>query len=90
MNFRSIAQLSDQLLHWSRQIPKDIELVAGVPRSGLLAANILALYLNLPLTDVTGLIAGRILDTGRRGRLSSEEANQFLSIPRKVLVLDEP
>ena len=92
MNFRSIAQLSDQLLHWSRRLPRDIELVAGVPRSGLLAANLLALYLNVPLTDLDGLLAGRCFEAGsaRRKRFHADGGSEhFLATPRNVLVLDD-
>ena len=93
MNFRSVAQLSDQVLHWTRRLPHDIELVVGVPRSGLLAANLLGLYLNVPIADVDGFLEGRILGQGRRGqrRLDTGDGNgaEFLSRPRKVLVLDD-
>jgi orotate phosphoribosyltransferase len=95
VNFRSIAQLSDQLLHWSRRLPRDIELVAGVPRSGLLAGNLLALYLNVPLTDVDGLLAGRCFAAGTARRKgfapagSSNSLDEFLGRGRNVLVLDD-
>jgi orotate phosphoribosyltransferase len=94
MNFRSIAQLSDQLLAWSRELPQDIEVVAGVPRSGLLAANLLGLYLNRPITDVDGLLAGRYFSSGTYWRQVAREngnaSNEaFLSRPRTVLVLDD-
>ena len=64
MNYRSIAQLSDQLVAWSRELPPDLDLVVGLPRSGLLAANILALYRNLPVADLDGFLAGRTLGAG--------------------------
>ena len=92
MNYRSVAQLSDRLLHWTRQLPDDFDLVVGVPRSGLLAANLLGLYLNLPIADVEGFLAGRTLTQGRRGEDQwgpGEDAESFLSTPRKVLVLDD-
>jgi uncharacterized HAD superfamily protein/hypoxanthine phosphoribosyltransferase len=94
MNFRSIAQLSDQLLHWAHHLPPDIEVVAGVPRSGLLAANILSLYLNVPLTDLDGLISGRCFESGSRRRKHGENGDgrrdiNFLQSPRKVLVVDD-
>jgi orotate phosphoribosyltransferase len=92
LNFRSIAQLSDQLLHWSRRLPRDIELVVGVPRSGLLAGNLLALYLNVPLTDLDGFLAGRCFESGscRRKRFAEGGGTRpFLDIPRTVLVLDD-
>jgi orotate phosphoribosyltransferase len=94
MNFRSIAQLSDQLLYWSRELPAEIEVVAGVPRSGLLVANLLALYKNLPLTDVDGLLEGRCFASGTRRRDLAEvngrmTDDRFLDRPRTVLVLDD-
>jgi orotate phosphoribosyltransferase len=95
VNFRSIAQLSDQLLHWSYRLPRDIEAVVGVPRSGLLAANILALYLNVPLTDVDGLLSGRCFEMGTtrpkpfKGRGDTASAHAFLDTPRTVLVVDD-
>ena len=54
MNYRSIAQLAASVSRWSMSLPGDIDLVVGVPRSGLLAANLLALYRNLPFTDLEG------------------------------------
>jgi orotate phosphoribosyltransferase len=94
MNFRSIAQLNDQLLRWSRTLPADIDVIAGVPRSGLLAANLLALHLNVPLTDVDGLLSGRCYISGaRRRRLAAGNGSPLdeacLSEPRTVLVLDD-
>jgi orotate phosphoribosyltransferase len=95
LNFRSVAQLSDQLLHWSHRLPADIEVVVGVPRSGLLAANLLALYLNVPLTDVEGLLGGQCFAAGtvRRKRFAggadASDLGSFLSTSRKVLVVDD-
>jgi orotate phosphoribosyltransferase len=92
MNFRSIAQLSDQLLSWSHDLPRDFEVVAGVPRSGLLAANILALYLNVPLTDVHGLVGGRCYPSGARRKRATGGLvpdDEYLRSARRVLVLDD-
>lgn len=104
MNFRSIAQLSDQLIAWSKALPHDIDVVVGLPRSGLLAANIFALYRNLPLTDLDGFLAGRTMGAGktRANPLSNKQdgnradeatvdaaAERFLDRPRNVLVLDD-
>lgn len=95
MNFRSVAQLSDQLLHWSHRLPRDIEVVVGVPRSGLLVANLMALYLNVPLTDVDGLLSGRCFAAGtvRRkqfaGGTDATGLGTFLDTPRTVLVVDD-
>lgn len=51
MNFRTINDLNNLISKNLDKIPKDIDLIVGVPRSGLFVANLIALYLNLPLTD---------------------------------------
>ena len=64
MNFRTISDLDNLITKNLALLPKDIDLVIGVPRSGLFAANIISLYLNLPLTDLDSFLAGRIYDCG--------------------------
>lgn len=68
MNYRTIADLSHLISQQLYKVPSSVDLIVGVPRSGLLAANILALKLNLPLTDVAGLCEGRLLQSGKRGK----------------------
>lgn len=96
MNYRSISQLSDRVLAWSRSLPRDIDLVVGIPRSGLLVANLIAVYRNIPLAELDGFLDGRVLATGytKAGTLSSKGAEgegerRFLDVPRKVLVVDD-
>ncbi|MHC4108708.1 MAG: phosphoribosyltransferase family protein [Planctomycetota bacterium] len=68
MNFRSIQDLNEAIIRGLHRIPGDIDLVVGIPRSGMLAANIIALHLNLPLTDLDGFAQGRVMQSGQRGR----------------------
>jgi orotate phosphoribosyltransferase len=92
MYYRSVADLNRAMVDWHSRLPDDIELIAGVPRSGLLAANLLALHMNLPLTDVDGLIAGRMLTAGARyktGTKSKGDAGPMLETPRKVLIIED-
>lgn len=86
MNYRSIANLNQVIIASLPRVPRDIDLVVGIPRSGLLAANMLALHLNLPLTDMRGLIQGRLLQSGRR---MGEARSDFFDTIRKVLVVDD-
>ena len=58
MNYRSINDLNETILRKLHLISRDIDLVVGVPRSGMLPANLLALYLNLPYTDIHSFING--------------------------------
>ena len=75
----------------SSRLPRDLEVVVGVPRSGLLAGSLLALHLNLPFTDVEGLVAGRVFTSGARLSGQKQENLQLdlLSTKRTVLVVDD-
>jgi orotate phosphoribosyltransferase len=86
MRYRSIAELNGDIVEWLHRLPRDLELIVGVPRSGLLAASILALHLNLPLTDVEGLIEGRVLQPGPR---YTGTVADLLGEQRRVLVVDD-
>jgi orotate phosphoribosyltransferase len=85
--YRSIADLNADIVHWACSIPEDVDLIAGIPRSGLLAANLLALHLNKPLTDLDGLLAGRILASG--GRFAQDRTAELRDGRLKVLVVDD-
>lgn len=66
MNYKTVADLNADTRRLKQNLPKDIDLVVGIPRSGLLAANLLCLYLDVPMTDVDRLCEGKIIDTGER------------------------
>lgn len=86
MNYRSISDLNEDIKQWIPELPNDLDLIVGIPRSGLLVANLLALHLNLPLTDVEGLYEGRIFQSGPR--LDSISTN-VLPKGTKILVVDD-
>ncbi len=65
MNYRSTADLANCIRENLYKIPRDIELIVGLPRSGMLAASLTALNLNLKLTDLSGLINDTLLMNGR-------------------------
>ncbi len=88
MNYRSVAGLNRDIVGWLPRLPRDLDAVVGVPRSGLLAAGLVALHLDLPLTDVDGLLAGRTFGGG--ARLGGARGGEgFLAAGRRVLVLDD-
>jgi len=87
VEYRTVAQLDDAVVSWLGSLPRDIDIVAGVPRSGLLVANLLALHLNVPMTDIAGLIEGRVIQSG--ARFKGEDPHRFLWKPRHVLVVDD-
>jgi orotate phosphoribosyltransferase len=68
----------------AQELSGQVDLVVGIPRSGLLAANLLCLDLDVPMTDVEGLCEERILQTGHRYK----DAISFDDV-ETVLVVDD-
>lgn len=87
MYFKSIDDLDRDIINNLYKIPKDIDLVVGVPRSGLFVANIIALYLNVPLSEVDGFLKGNIFESGLTRR--SENYEQQKNNPKKVLIVED-
>ena len=83
MQYRTLADLSSLIRKNIDKVPHDIDLVVGIPRSGLLPANMIALYLNKYMTDIDSFIEGRIYSAGERGQFIRE-----IGI-KKVLIVDD-
>lgn len=87
MNYRSLADLNDTIITNLHRLPRDIDLVVGVPRSGLLAANLLSLVSNIPLTDLDSFLQGRVYSSGTTKRTA--QLDRDLADMRRILVLDD-
>ena len=83
MYYRNIADLNNIILKRLSILPRDFDLIVGIPRSGMLPANLLALYLNKPYTDIHSFLNGHIYKAGAR--------SQFFDIKdfKKILVVDD-
>ncbi|GAB7552382.1 phosphoribosyltransferase family protein [Novosphingobium sp. 11B] len=84
MHFRSINDLYRDVWRGLSRLPQDIDLVVGVPRSGMLPASMVALARNLPLADIDGFAEGRLLSSGHTRR-EEGTASWFAH----VLVIDD-
>jgi len=87
MNFITIKDLNNTINKNIYKIPKDVDLIVGIPRSGLLVANMISLYLNLPLTDLESLLSGKIYNSG-----STKKNNNWIKKiedARKILVVED-
>lgn len=86
MNFRSTCDLINIIFKNISYIPRDIDLVVGIPRSGMLAASYISLLLNKPLVNFNGYLEGRVFETGMTRK-------PFIKIPgpgkKKVLIVDD-
>lgn len=73
MNYKSIADLNTDIIQGLHLLPDDVDLIVGIPRSGMLAASILATHSHLPLIDVDGFLQGRPAWFGRTKRKRGTE-----------------
>ena len=87
MNYKSFADLARDIGSHLDRVPRDIELIAGVPRSGLMAASIMALQLNLKFCDLGSFLRNAPLDSGDFRQPTANLLNAFDAA--KVLVLDD-
>ncbi len=68
MVYRTIDNLHSLIRDNLHKIPHDIDLVVGIPRSGMLPAMMVALYLNKKVTDLDSFIEGRVFAAGERSQ----------------------
>ncbi|MDF3154434.1 phosphoribosyltransferase family protein [Mesorhizobium sp. XAP10] len=87
MHYRSISDMNDAIVRGLHRLPRDIDLVVGVPRSGVLAATLVSLAANIPMTDLDSFLAGRIYTSGVTKRRAA--LDRKVSEMRKVLVIDD-
>ena len=83
INYRSINDMNSVILGNLSRLPHDIDIVVGIPRSGLLPANLIALYINKPLADIDSFVKGDVYGHGHR-RMSQENGEI-----RKALIVDD-
>lgn len=81
--YRSVSDLNNLIVSNLSKFPHNTDLIVGIPRSGMLPANLLALYLNRPYTDIDSFIEGKIYGYGERGK------NIDFGAIQNVLVVDD-
>jgi len=88
MNYQSIANLSDLIRQSLHKIPRDVDIVVGVPRSGVLPASMLALHLNVHYCDLNTLIQD---DELRKGQTRHSRYQDVIrpSNARHILIFDD-
>lgn len=84
MTYKSYEDLSDCIRRNAWKIPQNVDLIVGVPRSGMIPALMLAELLNKRCADLDAFIEGREMSCGGRQRLVRETTRM-----KKVLVLDD-
>jgi uncharacterized HAD superfamily protein/hypoxanthine phosphoribosyltransferase len=89
VNYRSITHLSRLVSRSLGRVPPGIEAIVGIPRSGMLLADMLGLHLSLPVMTLGALHALRSPEVGARLHMSPDDRSEFLRSPRKLLVVDD-
>lgn len=88
MNYRSLNDLSRLSNECASKIPGDIELVVGIPRSGMLVASVIALKQNLPLTDLYSFLRNDELKKGNTRTYKHASLVKPMDA-KKVLLVDD-
>lgn len=88
MNFRSYTDLRNII---SSKLPllqtQNFDLIVGIPRSGMIPAYIIALYLNKHCCDLSSLISNTPLKKGITRKINDKL--QFPSDAKKILIVDD-
>ncbi len=85
--YRSISKMNRDVRAWLKTLSEEIDVIVGIPRSGLLVANLLSLYMNKPVSDLDSFLEGRVIETGFR--YSGERIEGLLCAKRRILVVDD-
>ena len=82
MNFRSFDNMSALIREKLSLIPADVDIVVGIPRSGMVPAMMIALLLNRPCVSISEFVGGNINDNGFSNRtgFGSKEAVTVLVV----------
>ncbi|MGE0114854.1 MAG: phosphoribosyltransferase family protein [Steroidobacteraceae bacterium] len=83
----SVAQLAADIRENIHRIPSDIDLVVGVPRSGMIPSYLIGLYLNRHVADVETFLASRVLGHGHTRPVGVALEN--FSAARHILIVDD-
>jgi uncharacterized HAD superfamily protein/hypoxanthine phosphoribosyltransferase len=89
MEYRSVTDLNAAIFGNLRKIPRDIDVIVGVPRSGLLVANLLSLAINVPMADLEGFCEGRLLSAGRTKRTGGFKEGRESGKIQNILLIDD-
>ncbi|WP_106476409.1 phosphoribosyltransferase family protein [Phytohalomonas tamaricis] len=88
MNYRSLHDLSCLSTWFSSKVTRDVDLIVGIPRSGMLCASIISLKMNLPVIDLYSFLRN---DEVKRGSTRAYK-NAELVTPwsaKRILLVDD-
>ncbi len=86
IGFMSFAELSKVIRESTSKIPRDIDSVVGIPRSGMIPAYMIGLNLNLPVMDLPSFLRGETPMHGQRPMPGEADA---ISGSGSILLVDD-
>lgn len=85
LNFKTVQNLTDLIRNKIFLIPTDIDLIVGIPRSGIIPAYLIALFLNKNVCSLNEFVNGLLPQKGERPiACSNKSINK-----KKVLIVDD-
>lgn len=88
MHYRTLSDLSALVNQAGSMIPRDVELIVGATRSGMLLASMISLKTNLPLISLRSFQSNQELDQSQPKRSGKPALRKPLDA-RKVLLVDD-
>lgn len=83
----SIAQLSAEIRNQLYRISRDVDLIVGIPRSGMIPAYMIGLYLNRMVTDIDTFLANGAASHGQTRKLGAPL--ERLQDAKHILLVDD-
>lgn len=87
MNIVTVREMNQDVVDGLYKIPRNIDAVVGIPRSGMLVASLIAVYMNKPLTDLDAYINGRLYESGH-SKDTSANCKRTDALKRILIVED--
>lgn len=85
LSFRTVQNLTDLIRNKISILPEDIDLVVGIPRSGVIPAYLIALFLNKKVCTINEFINNLEPLNGTRPVSKNKDKNEKL----KILIVDD-
>ena len=90
MNLRSYGDVANVLRNRIGVMPNNFDLIVGIPRSGLFVALMLGMAWRIPVTDIKGALAGRVIDSGSTTTSGDVEPSVDFGSPHlRILLVDD-
>ena len=87
MKFVTVKELNKDIIDNLYKIPTKVDVIVGIPRSGMLVATLIALYMNKPLVDIDSFINHKIFTVGNT-KNTQDCVNSYEDI-KKVLIVED-